>query len=75
MVINVMVYACFWTSSKMLVGTRVRFIGDDINNTDNIYTTLGTVTQLLEDGMVYVEWDDGTCQNDDMDDLEIVGMV
>lgn len=70
-----MVYAWLWASSKMLVGTRVRFIGDDINNTANIYTTLGTVTQLLEDGMVHVDWDDGTCQNDDMDDLEIVGMV
>ena len=56
----------------MLKGTRVRFIGDDINNTENIYTTLGTVVELLEDNMVYVEWDDGTGQEDNIDDLAII---
>ena len=67
-----MVYTPLWESAKMLKGTRVRFIGDDINNTENIYTTLGTVVELLEDNMVYVEWDDGTGQEDHLDDLAII---
>ena len=67
-----MVYTPLWESAKMLEGTRVRFIGDDINNTENIYTTLGTVVELLEDNMVYVEWDDGTGQEDHLDDLAII---
>lgn len=67
-----MVYTPLWESAKMLEGTRVRFIGDDINNTENIYTTLGTVVELLEDNMVYVEWDDGTGQEDNIDDLAII---
>lgn len=67
-----MVYTPLWESAKMLKGTRVRFIGDDINNTENIHTTLGTVVELLEDNMVYVEWDDGTGQEDHLDDLAII---
>ena len=67
-----MVYTPLWESAKMLKGTRVRFIGDDINKTENIHTTLGTVVELLEDNMVYVEWDDGTGQEDHLDDLAII---
>ena len=55
----------------MYIGARVKFIGDDINQTPNIYTTLGTVHEIAED-YVYVAWDDNTEQEEDPNDLEII---
>ena len=59
---------------NMYIGARVKFVGDDINLTPNIYTTLGTVHEIAED-YVYVAWDDNTEQEEDPNDLEIIKVV
>ena len=56
---------------NMYIGARVKFVGDDINLTPNIYTTLGTVHEITEE-YVYVAWDDNTEQEEDPNDLEII---
>jgi len=57
------------------VGDRVMFVGDDINNTHGIY--VGTVENIdyypTGPPEVGVHWDDGSYQEEDIDDLEIIG--
>ena len=60
--------------NKMYIGARVKFVGDDVNLTPNIYTTLGTVHEIAED-YVYVAWDDNTEQEEDPNDLEVIKVV
>lgn len=50
------------------------FVGDDINLTPNINTTLGTVHEIAKD-YVYVAWDDNTEQEEDPNDLIIINIV
>lgn len=60
--------------NKMYIGARVMFVGDDINLTPNINTTLGTVHEIAKD-YVYVAWDDNTEQEEDPNDLIIINIV
>ena len=61
---------------RLKVGDRVMFVGDDINNTPGIYDTAGTVENIDPTGLfvfeVEVHWDDGSYQEEDIDDLEII---
>ena len=69
------------------IGSRVRFVGDDINNTPHIYTTLGTVigatgttlektsstgrTLKLRRHWAYVDWDDTGKNLEHWEDIEV----
>ena len=61
---------------RLKVGDRVMFVGDDINNTPGIYDTAGTVENIdyytTGTPEVEVHWDDGSYQEEDIDDLEII---
>ena len=56
----------------MKTGTRVLFIGDDINNTPNIYITQGTVVYEYDDDSCVVDWDDSGEQDEYYSDLKEV---
>lgn len=56
----------------MFIGNRVLYIGDNINDIPNIYTTQGTVVFMYDDGMCIVDWDDSGEQDEFYRDLKEV---
>ena len=61
------------TAHQFKVGDRVMFIGDNVNNTPNIYDIAGTVENVdLAPEEIVVEWDTGGEQEEDADDLVLI---
>ena len=56
----------------MFIGNRVLYIGDNINDIPNIYTTQGTVVFVYDDDMCIVDWDDSGEQDEFYRDLKEV---
>ena len=56
----------------MFIGNRVLYIGDNINDIPNIYTTQGTVVFMYDDDMCIVDWDDSGEQDEFYRDLKEV---
>jgi len=56
----------------MFIGNRVVYIGDNINDIPNIYTTQGTVVYVYDDEMCIVDWDDSGEQDECYTDLKEV---
>ena len=53
----------------MKTGTRVLYIGDNINDIPNIYITEGTIVYKYDDDMCVVDWNDSGEQDEYYSDL------